>query len=53
MVSGFKDDHIYRFDRQNDYQQPNMVYEEVVENGALKTVDMRGETPDTGGQSLP
>ena len=51
MIFGLKDDHIFRFDRENVYQQPNLVYEEVVENGALKTVnqwkvDMRGEMPD-------
>lgn len=48
MIFAFHQDHIFRFDRENDYKQPNTVYEEAIENGVLKTVnqwkvDMRGE----------
>lgn len=50
MIFAFKNDHIFRFDRENKYQEPNLVTEEAVEGGALKIVnqwkvDMRGESP--------
>lgn len=50
MIFGFHRDHIFRFERENTYKEPNMVFEEAIENGVLKTVnqwkvDMRGESP--------
>ena len=57
MIFAFKNDHLFRFDRENLsrweganlHKEPNMVYEEAIENGALKLVnqwkvDMRDES---------